>query len=198
MAYRPTAFGLTGEVNRKIRGKYDNDLEQDARLWIEAILGKPLVDGADPSEILGMDNFRLALKDGVVLCELMNAIQPNSIKRINTSSMPFKQMENINNFLSAIENYGVKKLDCFQTNDLYEKNQNMTQVVNTLHALGRAAQKNGYSGPSLGIKESDANPRNFTDEKLKAGSTIIGLQMGTNTGASQRGMNFGKARKIVD
>ena len=41
------------------------------------------------------------------------------------------------------------------------------------------------------------NARNFTDEQLKAGQGVIGLQMGTNKGASQAGMTgYGQGRKI--
>ncbi|ESP01959.1 hypothetical protein LOTGIDRAFT_149649 [Lottia gigantea] len=197
MANRPKGYGLTHEINRKIAGKYDTELEQEARIWIEAILGRELKPGSDSSQPLGMHDFGSALKDGTVLCELMNQIQPGSIKRVNTTTMAFKQMENISNFLQAIEKYGVSKVDSFQTVDLYE-GQNMTQVVNGLHALGRKAQKNGYSGPRLGLKEAEANPRNFTEEQLKAGEGVIGLQMGSNAGASQAGMNFGKSRHILD
>ena len=50
--------------------------------------------------------------------------------------MAFKMMENISNFLSACEVYGVTRNDLFQTVDLYE-GQNMVQVVNGIHALGR-------------------------------------------------------------
>lgn len=50
-----------------------------------------------------------------------------------------------------------------------------------------------------GPKEAAANPRNFTEDQLKAGQGIIGLQMGTNKGASQAGMNaFGNSRHITD
>lgn len=53
-------------------------------------------------------------------------------------------------------------------------------------------------GPSLGPKEADSNPRNFDEDVLKAGQTVIGLQAGSNRGASQSGMNFGKTRSILD
>lgn len=56
--------------------------------------------------------------------------------KFNTMKVPFKQMENINNFLSACEKYGVAKTDLFQTVDLYEK-QNLWQVVLCIFALGR-------------------------------------------------------------
>ena len=45
-------------------------------------------------------------------------------------------MENINNFLTAIEKYGVPKTDLFQTVDLYEAS-NIPAVTATLFALGR-------------------------------------------------------------
>jgi len=54
----------------------------------------------------------------------------------NKMKVPFKQMENINNFLSACEKYGLSKTDLFQTVDLFEQ-QNMWQVVLCLFALGR-------------------------------------------------------------
>jgi len=49
-----------------------------------------------------------------------------------------------------------------------------------------------------GIKESKANKRQFTEEQLRSGDSVIGLQMGTNKGASQKGMNIGNMRHIVD
>lgn len=50
----------------------------------------------------------------------------------------------------------------------------------------------------FGPKEAEANKRDFTDEQLAQGKNVIGLQMGSNKGASQAGQNFGKARMIVD
>ena len=50
--------------------------------------------------------------------------------------------------------------------------------------------------PVLGPKESVANKREFTQEQLEAGKNIIGLQAGTNKGASQAGMSFGATRQI--
>lgn len=49
-------------------------------------------------------------------------------------------MENIGNFLKAASDYGLPLHDQFNTAALFEKT-NMTQVVNTLHALGRKVAK---------------------------------------------------------
>ena len=40
--------------------------------------------------------------------------------------------------------------------------------------------------------------REFSDEQLKAGETIIGLQAGTNKCATQRGMAMGGVRHVAD
>ena len=65
-------------------------------------------------------------------------------------------------------------------------------------ALLFQAQTIGYNGPTLGPKESTKNVRDFTDEQMKAGQGVIGLQMGTNKVASQAGMSFGRSRHIAD
>merc|ERR1711916_348375 len=67
------------------------------------------------------------LMDGQVLCNLVNAISPGAVRKINTSSMAFKRMENINNFLAAGAELGLDSHDSFQTVDLYEA-KNMLQV----------------------------------------------------------------------
>lgn len=51
---------------------------------------------------------------------------------------------------------------------------------------------------AYGPKEAEANKRNFSEEQLKAGQNVIGLQMGSNKGANQSGINMGKGRMIVD
>ena len=74
---------------------------------------------------------------------MINALTGKKVKH-NKMKMAFKQMENINNFLTACESIGMNKVDLFQTVDLYEK-QNMHQVVCTLHALGRKVRKDHSS-----------------------------------------------------
>ena len=55
-----------------------------------------------------------------------------------------------------------------------------------------------YQGPMIWPRKSEANRRTWTDDQLKAGQQVISLQYGSNKGASQAGMNFGKARMILD
>ena len=70
-------------------------------------------------------------------------------------------MENISNFLSACEDIGVKKVDLFQTVDLFE-GQNMPQVVTGLCALGRKVSNWFFNfNPLLDPKCYYFNPFSF-------------------------------------
>ena len=199
MANRPKGYGMTAELANKKNAKFDPDLATEAFQWIADVLedGGYSEDAAKLGPVNSQKDVQNPLKDGVILCNLINTIQPGSVKKINTGKMAFKQMENIGNFLSACEAIGCSKLDLFQTVDLFEAN-NIPQVVNGIFAAGRKAQKIGYDGPRLGPEEATENRREFSEEQLRAGEGVIGLQAGSNKGASQAGQNFGKTRAIID
>jgi hypothetical protein len=103
----------------------------------------------------------------------------------------------VRSFQAALKAYGVNDVDVFQTVDLWEK-KDIGQVTNTIFALGRTTYKHPeWKGPYLGPKPSDENKREFTEEQMRAGETMIGLQAGQNKGASQAGQNMGAGRKII-
>ncbi|KII66241.1 Myophilin [Thelohanellus kitauei] len=184
------AYGLTKDVLEKIEAKYSEESERECMQWIEDITGIKFYTTP------GQAAVQEKLKSGVILCHLINKLKPNSVKKINETTLAFKQMENISNFLSACQQYGLQSTDIFQTIDLFE-GKNMVQVLTTIVALGRRAQGLNFKGPVLGPKEAQKNEREFTEEQLREGEKIIGLQMGSNKGATQSGQNFGKTRSIL-
>jgi len=198
MATRPRGFGMTAELARKREQKFDPSVANGCFEWMKLVLqdGGFSDDAKTLNHVAKASDVVTPLKNGKVLCNLINVIKPGSVKKINESKMAFKQMENINNFLSACQALGCKQLDMFQTVDLYE-GTNPSQVINGIVALGRKAQLH-YDGPVLGPAESTENKREFSEEQLRAGEGIIGLQAGSNKGASQAGQNFGKTRAIID
>ncbi|KZC05914.1 Muscle-specific protein 20 [Dufourea novaeangliae] len=138
-----------------------------------------------------------ALRDGVLLCQLMNKLQPGLVTKINTSGGDYKMMDNLNQFQKACVKYGVPDVDLFQAVDLMER-KNIAQVTNTIFAIGRATYRHPeWRGPWLGPKPAEENKRHFTEEQLRAGEGLIGLQAGTNKGATQAGQSFGATRKIL-
>lgn len=76
------------------------------------------------------------LKDGVVLCKLINKLAPGSVKKIQERGTNFQLMENIQRFQAAIKKYGVPEEEIFQTADLFER-RNIPQVTLCLYSLGR-------------------------------------------------------------
>lgn len=45
-------------------------------------------------------SYEDALRDGVLLCKLMNKLQPGLIAKINTSGGDYKMMDNLNQYVS--------------------------------------------------------------------------------------------------
>jgi len=155
-------FGIDYDIQQKIVGKYDTNLEKEAMEWIESVTGLKL-EGSLVN----------ALKSGVVLCTLINKIKPNTIKHINNAKMAFMQMENIKFFLDAAKGLGVPEPDLFMTVDLFEE-KNLTQVVQTIHSLGRVSQKiKEYNGPTIGAKLASKRETYFTEEQLKRGQVEL-------------------------
>nr|XP_032655767.1 LIM domain only protein 7 isoform X18 [Chelonoidis abingdonii] len=126
----------------------------EAQRWVEAVTGKSF----------GTKDFRAALENGVLLCDLINKIKPGIIKKINRLSTPIAGLDNINVFLKACENIGLKEAQLFHPGDLQdlssrvtvkqeETNRRLKNVLITLYWLGRKAQnKSGYNGPRLNLK----------------------------------------------
>ncbi|XP_071369815.1 transgelin-like [Centroberyx affinis] len=199
MANAGRAYGLSREIQSKIEKKYDPELEEKLTEWIIAQCG-PTVGQPEP----GKTGFQNWLKDGCVLGQLINSLcgANKPIKSTKVSTMVFKQMEQISLFLNAAEKYGVTKTDIFQTVDLYE-GKDLAAVQRTLMALGSlAVTKNDgyYQGDANWFhKKSQENKRDFSEEQLNEGKSVIGLQMGTNRGASQAGMTgYGLPRQIIN
>ena len=70
-------------------------------------------------------------------------------------------------------------------------------LIHTIMCTHGQATAKGLTVPPLGPKEATENKREFTDEQLKAGEGVIGLQMGTNKLASQSGDHFGRPRQVA-
>jgi hypothetical protein len=189
-------------MQQKLNAKYDNAVAEQCLIWVKEVINstpsRPTAAPADFSTDGDIKNLSQVLHDGNILARLTNCLTPGSVpssKLDKPATLPFKQMELIELFIRKAKEFGVPDHELFQTVDLYE-DQNLHQVVICLQSLGRKANAKGLVG--FGPKEAEANPRTFTDEQLKAGDHVIGLQMGTNKGASQAGMTFGKQRMIND
>jgi len=177
-------YGLDLELEAKKMAKYDKEMENDVRYWIEAVTG----------EQFKHEDFQESLKDGILLCKLCNVVKPGSIPKINTSRLPFMQMENIGYFLKAADEMGLPKHDAFRTVDLFE-GKNIPVVIQSLFIFGSVVQKlPGYNGPILGVKLADKSQITFTEEQLRKSANVVGLQY---EGSYKHDTGLNASREVV-
>uniref|UniRef100_A0A3B4G7A7 LIM and calponin homology domains-containing protein 1-like n=1 Tax=Pundamilia nyererei TaxID=303518 RepID=A0A3B4G7A7_9CICH len=128
---------------------------REAQKWIEAVTGKSFGD----------KDFRSALENGILLCELLSAIKPGLVKKINRLPTPIAGLDNLSVFLRGCEELGLKGAQLFDPGDLQDTsiranlkdsdcNRKLKNVLNTVYWLGKAASGcASYSGPTLNLKE---------------------------------------------
>ncbi|XP_047978248.1 kinesin-like protein KIN-14I [Salvia hispanica] len=107
------------------------------RKMVGVVLGKDLP--AEPSE----GDFRIGLRSGIILCTLLNKIQPASVPKVveapvdtviipdGSSLTAFQYFENVRNFLAAIQDMGIPT---FEVSDL-EHGGDSSRIVNCIVAL---------------------------------------------------------------
>ena len=142
-------YGMDKELAERQAAKFDVTLQHQCQSWLEELTGSPL---PDPDDFMG------SLKDGSILCKAMNVIQPKSIKKIQTSKMPFKQMEKVSAFIKACRTYGIPEYQLFTTVDLFEA-KDPNSVVQTIQALGGVAKKKGFAGPTIGVAQTSGGEK---------------------------------------
>uniref|UniRef100_A0A8B9VVC7 LIM and calponin homology domains 1 n=1 Tax=Anas zonorhyncha TaxID=75864 RepID=A0A8B9VVC7_9AVES len=127
----------------------------EAQKWIEQVTGRSF----------GEKDFRSGLENGILLCELLNAIKPGLIKKINRLPTPIAGLDNIILFLRGCKELGLKESQLFDPGDLQDTsnrvtvknvdcNRKLKNVLVTIYWLGKAANScTSYSGSTLNLKE---------------------------------------------
>jgi len=150
--------------------------EREVKQWIEGLLKKSLSGSLEEE-----------LKNGVVICNVVNAIRPNTILTINNYNAAFRQMQNIDNFLKVIEKLGVPDSDRFKTEDLFYGN-NFPKVIVALVSLSNVCHEK-FGTPSIS-KDGLEDVRHHA-----AGSQKEGKVREVDTGLSIFENNQKKAQK---
>uniref|UniRef100_A0A8D2M1Z0 LIM and calponin homology domains 1 n=1 Tax=Zonotrichia albicollis TaxID=44394 RepID=A0A8D2M1Z0_ZONAL len=126
----------------------------EAQKWIEQVTGRSF----------GEKDFRSGLENGILLCELLNAIKPGLVKKINRLPTPIAGLDNIILFLRGCKELGLKESQLFDPGDLQDTSNRVTKnidysrklknVLVTIYWLGKAANNcTSYNGSTLNLKE---------------------------------------------
>lgn len=74
----------------QVAGKREPEQEREAQEWIEQVVGERFPPGYLYEDVL---------RDGIILCKLMNRLQPGIITKINYSGGDYKFMDNLNQYV---------------------------------------------------------------------------------------------------
>lgn len=146
--------------------------ETDVKKWIEIVLARPIPE----------ESLHEILKDGIILCELINKItdpeDASAHKFPSHSKASFVQMENISFFIESARKLGVPDSENFSTVDLFE-GKNMKQVLCCLCSLSRNLVKNGRTDiPVVGPRLVEGVQIHFTQDQIDEAKRAVSLQYG--------------------
>eukprot|EP01124_Arcella_intermedia_P024216 TRINITY_DN4024_c0_g1_i1.p1 TRINITY_DN4024_c0_g1~~TRINITY_DN4024_c0_g1_i1.p1 ORF type:complete len:1167 (+),score=412.47 TRINITY_DN4024_c0_g1_i1:425-3502(+) len=130
------------ELEIKQQLKYTPELAKAVKDWINGVLEAEVVKG----------NIGEALKSGVILCNLVNKLMPNSVGSIYEGSLQSRQMTNISAYLGAAEKFHrlySRNVILFEVSDLTEQ-KNIMAVLTSIESLAKAVQdRPSYAGPKM-------------------------------------------------
>jgi len=145
--------GKSGDAYRT-EAKFEQKYDEEEKLgtpgavitWVQKVVGSEMTPFPG-TDWLSIHNH---LKDGVILCKLINVLNTFAGKPTTTfkakATSSFVAMANIENFNNAAKDFGVPQTALFQTPDLYEgRKGTMLNVVNCLNQLGFVANAKGFS-----------------------------------------------------
>uniref|UniRef100_A0A0D3HPS5 Kinesin motor domain-containing protein n=1 Tax=Oryza barthii TaxID=65489 RepID=A0A0D3HPS5_9ORYZ len=126
----------------------------EAANWLRRVVG--VVCGKDLAEEPSEEEFRLGLRNGIVLCNALNKVQPGSVPKVveapsdsadGAALCAYQYFENVRNFLIGLQDLG---LPTFEASDL-EKGGKGVRVVDCVLSL-RSFSESKQVGRSAPLK----------------------------------------------
>ncbi|KAE8749069.1 hypothetical protein FOCC_FOCC004237 [Frankliniella occidentalis] len=118
---------------------------EEAKLWMEAVLGEKLPSAAQLEE---------SLRNGVYLAQLAHIVTPEDVplnriydreqKRYRMAGLQFRHTDNINYWIKSLKSTNLPKTFHPETTDVYDK-KNMPRVIYCVHALSTHLFKLGLT-----------------------------------------------------
>ncbi|KAJ9268626.1 hypothetical protein DTO212C5_5233 [Paecilomyces variotii] len=151
----------------------------EAKEWIEDVIQKPVPPIVQLEE---------ALRDGVTLAEVVQALCPNRTFRIfRHPKLQYRHSDNIALFFRFLEEVELPDLFRFELIDLYEK-KNIPKVIHCIHALSWLLYKKGIVDFRIGNLVGQLEFEHHELEQMQKGLDKSGVSMPSFTGM---GASFG-------
>lgn len=151
----------------------------EAKEWIEDIIDKPI------PPIIQLEE---ALRDGVTLAEVVQALHPNKSLRIfRNPKLQFRHSDNIALFFRFLAEVELPELFRFELIDLYEK-KNIPKVIYCIHALSWLLYRKGIVDFRIGNLVGQLEFEHHELEEMQKGLDKSGVSMPSFSGM---GASFG-------
>ena len=151
----------------------------EAKEWIEDVIQSPLPPIVQLEE---------ALRDGVTLAEIVQALYPNQSLRIfRNQKLQFRHSDNIAVFFRFLAEVELPELFRFELIDLYEK-KNIPKVIYCIHALSWLLYRKGMVDFRIGNLVGQLEFEHHELEEMQRGLDKSGISMPSFTGM---GATFG-------
>jgi len=154
--FRAAKVGDAYRTEQKFEARYDEEEKLGTPAAIITWMGKVL--GADMPAFPGTDwqSIHNHLKDGVILCKLINKLLTSAGKPVITfkakATSSFVALSNIENYNNGAKEYGVPQTALFMPPDLYEgRKAPLLNVINNINQLGFVANGKGFTPRYEGI-----------------------------------------------
>ncbi|KAI9375013.1 hypothetical protein BJX61DRAFT_218406 [Aspergillus egyptiacus] len=181
---RPTASAWTAgnwmEKQRQFLQAYEYLCHiGEAKEWIEEVIQQ---------QIPPIVQLEEALRDGVTLAEIVQAMYPNRILRIfRHPRLQYRHSDNIALFFRFLDEVELPELFRFELIDLYEK-KNIPKVIHCIHALSWLLFKKGLVDFRMGNLVGQLEFEHHELEQTQKGLDKAGVSMPSFTGMAA---NFG-------
>jgi Ras GTPase-activating-like protein IQGAP2/3 len=151
----------------------------EAKEWIEDVIQKPIPPIVQLEE---------ALRDGVTLAEIVQALQPHRMIRIfRHPKLQYRHSDNIASFFRFLNEVELPELFRFELIDLYEK-KNIPKVIYCIHALSWLLYRNGMVSFRIGNLVGQLQFEHHELEEVQKGLDKSGVSMPSFSGM---GATFG-------
>lgn len=151
----------------------------EAKEWIEDVIHSPLPPIVQLEE---------ALRDGVTLAEIVQALYPNKSLRIfRNQKLQFRHSDNIAIFFRFLAEVELPELFHFELIDLYEK-KNIPKVIYCIHALSWLLYRKGMVDFRIGNLIGQLEFEHHELEEMQKGLDKSGVSMPSFSGV---GATFG-------
>ncbi len=151
----------------------------EAKEWIENVIDRPIPPIVQLEE---------ALRDGVTLAEVVQALYPErSIRIFRSAKLQFRHSDNIACFFRFLADVELPELFRFELIDLYEK-KNIPKVIYCIHALSWLLYRKGIVKFRIGNLVGQLEFEHHELEEMQKGLDKAGVSMPSFSGM---GASFG-------